>query len=269
MVPIVIISLLIFVLPKKTEAASITFDATAVSANTTTSPITWSHTVTSSGTNTFLVVGVALKGNTGTPTPTAVSFNSVSMTKIREDINSDSSSNILDLSIWVLKSPTSGSHTVSVTYTLSGVQQVGYGFSLSYSGVIQANTVDAQAATSSTTGTIGAQSFPITTINDNDWISTFCIDYSLNAAATCNFSTNRSAGAYVGAAQALAQSGDSNAALTPPGAKNISFTTSASNQKAFVLNAVALAPAPIPINHALIYIQSSKDFINKGIMVIK
>lgn len=258
--PLVILSLIIFVMPKEASAASIAFDATSVSASVTTSPITWTHTV-GAGTNTFLVVGSALFANSGFAAATAVTYNGVSMTKIRADQFSVSVSREVELSIWVLKNPTAGANTVSITYTASaGLNTADYGFAMSYTGVQQANTVDGQVATSAITTTIGAVPFTLTTTQANDWYSSFCATFSGNSAIVCTSSkTNRSSAAYVGSGQAKADSADSNSAFAA-GNQTVQFSTSPS-LSGYLMSAVGLTPAPVPVNHSFAYIKSAKAFI--------
>jgi hypothetical protein len=197
----------------------IALDASAASAWTATSPLVWAHTV-GAGANILLVVGVSLK-NTTQPACSAVTYNTVSMTKVTS-IQTNDGSTYLESSIWFLFAPASGAHNVSAAFTANSVA---FGVSCSYSGAQQSNTKDA-SATKTWTGS-AAQSATVTTVADKCWVFAMGIQRDgwgspiLTAGQTSRGGGNSVIDNY-------GESGrgeDSNAAKTPAGAYTVSMTS--------------------------------------------
>jgi hypothetical protein len=143
-------------------------DATGSSGDDYTSPITWTHVV-GSGENMLLVVGVMVYSYEVQPTCSGVTYNGVAMTKVRGDQKSTTYFKV-ESSLWVLKAPASGSHTVSATISnydpLNGTS--GCGASISFSGAAQVNAADASNGTTGTS--TGAKTVNVTTVADNCYV---------------------------------------------------------------------------------------------------
>jgi hypothetical protein len=146
---------------------AIALDASSKSTEKTTSPFTWSHT-TGTLTNGFMVVGVAIASNSAdTPVISAASYNGVSMTQVYASAVYYDSYYAWGLKVYlfVLKAPDSGAHDVSITASHFS-HAVGY--ACTYSGVNQANSVDATGFGSGQGS--GAKTASITTVAANCWI---------------------------------------------------------------------------------------------------
>lgn len=128
-----------------------TVDASSNSgAQAAVSTYNWSHTC--SGSNRLLVVSVSSRDGTDADRPvTGVTYNSVAMTKARED-NDDT----LDLttSIWYLIAPSTGSNTIAVTHA-GTVDAAGAG-AVSLNNVDQTTPLDASSGASGTSTTATA-----------------------------------------------------------------------------------------------------------------
>lgn len=94
-----------------------------------TSPLTWSFTNTA---GTVLYVGVATAAPTGTSTATGVTYNSVALTKVGS-IPYGATIGTCEVSIWRLLTPATGSNTVSVTASGSGMDDIMAG-AISFTG---------------------------------------------------------------------------------------------------------------------------------------
>lgn len=107
--------------PQPVAAAGITFDAvsnaTPVVAQTT---LSWSHTV-GSGTNRVLVVVMGSPGSNKYGTAACTWNTSESMTKITAKTDGAGATNVV---AFILKNPTSGSHTISCT-SLTSADHIG------------------------------------------------------------------------------------------------------------------------------------------------
>jgi hypothetical protein len=146
--------------PQRSRAA-IAFDATFSSSGTGVT-LTYTHTVGAGLSNSILVVGVEGFFGPGN-TVSGITYNSVALTKIRSDNNGV---NAAASDLWFLLSPAAGANSVVVTMSASVTIVAG---SVSFSGVAQTGTIDAQTG-STVTGTHSSHSDTITTIADNAWI---------------------------------------------------------------------------------------------------
>src|SRR3990167_3212976 len=105
---------------------AIAFDAvTAGSISYSTSPGTFSHTVT--GSDTYLVVGVYDTGTSAPGNITGITYNGVAMTRL-----ACTSSAFGTFAIWGLADPTDGANTVSIYFSTGTVYRP---FASSYTGV--------------------------------------------------------------------------------------------------------------------------------------
>jgi hypothetical protein len=97
--------------------ATLAIDATSLSGSTPAisgTSFSWSHTVTSSGSNRLLMVFVA--SVTSTQTCTGVTYNGVAMNGPVIDIRDNGSSELRNYVFWMVN-PTTGANTVAVTYS--------------------------------------------------------------------------------------------------------------------------------------------------------
>lgn len=196
------------------------------SANNAATGLTWSHTC--AGTDRVLFVG----GRCDTD-PTAITYNGVSMTKLRASISQDANFTFL----WYLFAPATGTHTISVT---AGAQTSVLGNSVSYQGVLQSGMPDASSVqtitnSSTLTGTI-------TTSADQCWI--LAVGSDTNGAGILNGVTSRTTITQTNNSSALY---DNNGPQTPPASVNFqSLNDSASNANLALLMA-SFAPSATPI----------------------
>lgn len=157
----------------QTVEASISIDSSADSSaqdNTAVTSVTYALTITSGD---FLVVCTIADDSTDADRPvTDVTWNSVSLTKLRED--DDATANVTT-GIWYTASPATGTHNIVVSYT-GTVSQVASS-ALSLSGVTGIDN-------SSTTTTINSTTFSsnITALSADAYI-TDCT-YALSALTT-------------------------------------------------------------------------------------
>ena len=127
---------------------AITYDTTSTAINATDpTSLTWSHTTTTAS-NRILIVGTSTESDTGGHTAQTVSgitYNGVALTKVRSDYITDNGTEL-----WYLVAPATGANNIVVTMTAVVDGLFGAGFT--FSGVDQANPIDANAGTT-TTGT--------------------------------------------------------------------------------------------------------------------
>jgi hypothetical protein len=156
-------------------SSQISFDSASNSTgdNENLASISWSHTVTSSGSDRILVVGVSWRnGGAGTQTVSSVTYNSQALTLIRKDEKFDSESRSSAL-YYLTDPPTGSAYTIQVNF--SGLVYRSVGGAVSLTGVDQSDPLDAQA------GVAGAlpdtnPSVTVTTNTDGAWV----------VAALCN-----------------------------------------------------------------------------------
>lgn len=203
---------------------AIAVDSSVMSSSQSSSPITWNHTVTNSGANTFLVVGVATGGNNVTQaTTTAVAYKGVAMTKATVVERTLASLVKSEVSIWMLANPSTGTNQVSASIT--GIADA-VGNSVSYTGANQTNTAD---ATSSIVGSsTGSQSFTVTTVASNCWIYALGMNAAVSGPTLTANQTARGSQTMATAAPTIATGEDTNAAVAS-GANTMGFTVGAGN----------------------------------------
>lgn len=138
---------------------AVAFDATSNGNGGGVTSITWTHTVTSSGSNLGLLIGVS-ENNTSDHIST-VKYNSISCTRIL--INN--SANFLS-SIWKKIGPSTGANSVTVTFTSISQAQCG---ACSFTGCDQVTMIDGQqsATATSTTASVSVTSTATGMIMDN------------------------------------------------------------------------------------------------------
>ena len=204
-----------------TSTDTIAFDASAQATGGTSSPITWSHTCSTSD-NRILFVATFSQG-----TISAVSYNSLALTKI---LDYDYTSPTGNGELWYLIAPATGANTVSITHSGSYTVAV----SGSYTGVNQTGFPDASDTQTSGAGDVTTLTSTVTTVADNCWL----------VAGTTNEGAALTAGsgAYlrqVGSNAAVALF-DSNSAITPAGSS--SMTVDHTPTEAMAMGMVSIAP---------------------------
>lgn len=214
---------------------AISLDAATSSAVSTTGTLAWNHIV-GSGANRLLVVGIGAYGLSSQPSVTGVTYGGVAMTLARRD-QAEASSYYLETSVWILKNPGTGTHSISATIT--GNSPESGGVSVSYTGCAQTNSPDAaNGAVGTTTG--GDQSFNVTTSADNCWIfAVGCLRKASASSITALQTSRGNVDIHTTAVKMRAE--DTNAAQTPAGAKSVGFTLSTSNTK-WCMSGASFAP---------------------------
>lgn len=198
---------------------AIAFDVANAQANTTTSPKTYSHTVT--GSNNIILIGNQNVPGT-TDLNTAVTYNAVSATFL----NYVTQGAGCNADLWQLTGPATGANTVSVTFTSTNLDVI----SASYSGAKQSGQPDATNTTTQASGT--SITTTVTTVAANCWI----------VGRASNGSTAPTAGTGATARANNAGAGglwiDSNGPLSA-GANSLSVTGVSTGM---VLNLASIAP---------------------------
>lgn len=226
------------------------FDSTSKSDDFITSPVTWSHTC--SDTANLLLVAISVVGSSNTGTCTAVTYNGVSMTKIKTTTNSNvPNSWYIESTVWGLLEPASGTNTVSATITAPTAPDYG-GSSVSYYNAKQSLTMD---ATVSNTGTTSGLLTPsITTVNPGAWIFSHILTNEDGSSASSRVS-NKTDRQTQGLASNL-NGGDTTTdtdGVVSPGSNSISYTyTGGSGATTYIWanTMVSIAPALSVITNA-------------------
>ncbi len=220
--------------------AAIAFDASSTAAIITSgSSIGWSHTITSSGANTYLIVGVGAKKTSSDPTVSSVVYGGVSMTQVTSTCITSSITHICS-SVWVLFNPPTGTNNATATYstTVNG----GWAAGVSYTGVNQSNTVDATQTGSGTTS--GSQTVTITTNTDNSWVYSFA-EIAWQSGTSGSITPSQTDRGNSGASN-VASTGDqqdTNSVVHPAGSQAMAFTFGGSGTFGWNIIDVSLAPA--------------------------
>ena len=226
------VAFLLFLLMATPAIAAIAFDATAnhQASNTGTSE-TWTHT-TSTGSDRILIVGVTTRGDDGTAAPNGVTYDSVSMTKIRDDSYSVSNS-----SLWRLVAPATGSNAIVVSWTTNAVRLVAG--SMSFTGVDQTNPIDSD---NGATGSSTAPSVTLTTVAANAWgVDNLGIRTSSSETVTIDVGdTEVERWNLLQVANGLRGSGSHRGPLVTPGSLVMSWTISGS--RPWGISAASLKP---------------------------
>jgi len=221
--------------------------ATVIAAFSSSSPLTWNHTVT--GSNPFIAIGVGLFAGLSIPSTSAVTYNSVSATKARAD-SVNIGNNCPESSVWFLGNPSTGTNQVSATWSGGSLPQ-GAGLSVSYTGAQSNNTADASNGT--TGSTTGDKTFTVTTVADNCWI--FVMGVNDNSSAPTLTSDQTSRGTLT-SGTTIIRGGDTNAAQTPPGNKTVGMTVGGGGtEHAFAITGasfgVFVAGTPVSVSDSI------------------
>lgn len=175
-------------------SGAIVFDAASNSTgdNENLASISWSHTVTSSGSDRILVVGVSWRnGGAGTQTVSSVTYNSQPLTLIRKDEKFDSESRSTAL-YYLTDPPTGSAYPIQVNF--SGLVYRSVGGAVSLTGVDQSDPVDAH---NGVPGVPGAPSDPnprvtVTTNTDGAWVvDALCVREPSGTTSVVGLQTER------------------------------------------------------------------------------
>ena len=131
-----------------TACAAVVVDASSSAKKTTSGTLSWTHTV-GAGTNREIIVGVVSDGTVNLPS--SVTWNGSALTLIGTVQNAtygDSDKNA-KVSVWALKAPTSGTHTISVTLASGSAFVAG---ATSFTGVDQTTPYSGFTTTTGTSG---------------------------------------------------------------------------------------------------------------------
>lgn len=219
-------------------AKVIKLDAAATSSQSTSSTLTWSHTV-GSGSNRLLVVGIFALNSSAQPAVSGVTYNGVAMTKVRGDQRLNTVG--METSIWFLHDPPSGAHNVVASITNYGAT---VGMSSSYAGAQQSSTADAVNGQTGTSA--GTKTFTLTTVANNAWVFEIIggVDYS--SAPTISLAaafTSRGTATPSSAVPGRATAGDTNGPITPAGGVTCGGTISSGMSFGYAITAASFAPA--------------------------
>jgi hypothetical protein len=210
--------------------SSIAFDSQNHSTNTGFGT-TLSFTV-GAGSNRMLIVAV-YEATPAVNTAT-VTYNSVAMTKIGQQIDSDRA-----ISLWYLIAPTSGTHTVALTgsgsYTIAILAE-------SYSGVNQVAPEASNTATVASASTISAS---VTTISDESWLVACFVGNAVTLSAGTNTTFRATE------LTAIVAIGDSNAAQTPAGSYSLAANATGSNNMGMVIASLKAASMVTTLSDSL------------------
>ncbi|MHA1938714.1 MAG: DUF2341 domain-containing protein, partial [Candidatus Thorarchaeota archaeon] len=199
--------------------------------------ISWDHTVTSSGSNRILVVGVSWR-NAGADTWTvsSVTYNSLPLTPIRKDEKFDSESRSTAL-YYLTDPPTGSAYPIQVNYSGTTVYR-SVGGAVSLTGVDQSNPVDAQNGIAGATGT--NPSVTVTTNTDGAWVvDALCIRNATGTTSADGVQDER--WNLRTAANNIDGAGSTMGPKSPAGDVTMSWTTGTNGGHS--ISAVALKPA--------------------------
>lgn len=198
------------------------FDTSAVSTDQTASPLTWNHTIVA-GPNRFLAVGIVNAAITTQPSTSAVTYNSIAMTKATS-VQQGAITEKLEVSIWFLFNPPTGINQISATIS-GGTSPHAAGASASYLGAQVSNSPD---AVNSLVGTAtGSQSFTVTTVADNSWIFSVGINIAGTSPTITANQTSRQTLTLATSTAGVMRIQDNNQSVTPPAATTVGFTIGA------------------------------------------
>ncbi len=203
---------------------AIAFDGVNSANNASTTSL--SYSVTTSGSNRYMVTGGSQDGTTDRLT--GITYNLVAETVVgtTETETTDGS----NAQLYNLIAPTVGANNVVLSYSgTSGARSA----TASYTGARQASQPDSNSQNHTTTlGTTASQS--TTTVADNSWAVCYVQDTRDVVSAGSNTTLRSAAGSAKGIF-------DGNAAVTPAGSTTLNFVQSSSGY--FVMKMLSVAPA--------------------------
>ena len=226
-----------------------TFDAASTSAGADATTDSWSHTVTSSGANRVLIVGVSYQDAPSSTDVSSVTSNGTNLTKV------GTASQSLDVTsqIWRLVNPDTGTHTIQVTLTQAAKQISG---AASFLNVHQTTPVGSFFSAS---GSSTAPSVDVTGVAANELVVD-AVGVKTNAAATVGPSqTQRWNAAF--------SSDTRTAGSTESGTGTVTMSWTLSSAVEWAIGAVALKPAatsPTLSNFPMLFSVTDTDLKSTG-----
>ena len=216
---------------------AIALDVATTSTAGTTTPKTWTHTVT--GSNPLIALGGATGGTTQ-PTFTAGSYNSVAATQaIAQQYQISGGGRKFEITIYLLGNPATGSHTASMSATLGTSPGIG-GNSTSYTGCQSSSTADATGSTSDTTS--GTKTVNITTVAANCWIYALgCNEAAFSPTFAAGQTSRGSLNITMGGISNLLRAEDTNGTVSA-GANTMTMTAGGTSVDANGIVAASFAP---------------------------
>ena len=202
---------------------------------------TFSHTCTGSDLILFVFVNVI---NPASNRATAVTYNGVSLTKVR-DVFPQSNVNT---SLWYLVNPATGSNTVSITLNAALGTYVDCA-AVSYTGVAQSSPIDVSDSSTSNASSITDS---VTTTTDNCWVVASGYHGDTSSGGFSTGMTNREI-TITGSRRGII--GDSNSVVSPAGSKSATINGNSTQTCGIVIAAfkpAGAAPAATPFSQAII-----------------
>ncbi|MFZ1721290.1 MAG: hypothetical protein WAU07_02180 [Microgenomates group bacterium] len=135
-----------FIVFQETRLWSIAVDAVTYDAVTTSTSASFSHT-TSGSDRVLLVYTYAFNANVD-PDVTGITYNGVSMSKVTESSIQYVANRYIEVQVWQLVAPATGSNTVSITY--AGTYTKTSASAISFTGVDQSTPIGSSGTNSST-----------------------------------------------------------------------------------------------------------------------
>ncbi|MBI4848420.1 MAG: Ig-like domain-containing protein, partial [Nitrospirae bacterium] len=140
--------------------AAIAVDGTATNSSSTTSTVSWSHTV-GTGSNRLLVVGVSFDARNSN-TVSSVTYGGTALTNLRAE---GTGANFARTEIWYLTAPASGSNTITVTIGGTATDKLNMAGAVSYTGVDQTTPFSSNRGAAGTTASAPSVSISSATGN--------------------------------------------------------------------------------------------------------
>ena len=229
------------VLVAQVEAlAAIGFDAASSTKDSQTNSLSWTHTVTTSGSNRILVVGISWRNSSAdTATVNTVTYNSQSLDEIRKDTEFTNNEN-RSTALYYLKDPPTGSaYTILVSFT-SGNYWHAVGGAVSLTGVdISGDPVNDHNGLK---GNSATPSVTLTTTTDGAWVvDTLVVRNIDSGSASSNQDDERWNVKTSGGANNTLGAGSTEGPKTPAGDVTMSWSLSSSQK--WSISAAAFKPA--------------------------
>lgn len=185
---------------------AIAFDAVTNTANVSATSLTFSHTCT--GSNRILFVGVLGVDVTG------ITYNGVAMSLV----NSGNGVAGINLYLYILVNPASGTNNVVVTQNTNGFLDAS---STSYTGAAQSGQPDNKGTNFSVSG--ASNTVTVTTVADNCWLVSVSRDQNNNGTISAGANTT------IRGVSQFCQMEDSNGAKHPAGSTSLTVTVPSSS----------------------------------------
>jgi hypothetical protein len=225
-------------------SGAIAYDATSNSGvQEGSSNFTWNH-VMGSGANRILIVGVGSRDvDTIDNVVLDVTYDGVSMTPLRADVNNSVSLKFIRTELWYKLDPVSG--TKPITVTLTGASEQWGAGAVSFSGVDQNNPIDAHDGKASTGSP--DPNISITTVADNAWLVDTMYSLADSGPHTADAPQDQRWSICFASCPSASSSdgtgGSTKGPVSPPGATTMSWFIGEGSSPD-VMSALSLKPAP-------------------------